>query len=50
MCIFCKIVEGEIPSYTLYEDEHVKAFLDISQVCKGHTLILFLLVHTLRGS
>jgi len=40
MCIFCKIVEGSIPSYTLYEDEYVKAFLDISQVTKGHTLVI----------
>lgn len=40
MCIFCKIVNGDIPSYTLYEDETVKAFLDISQVTKGHTLVI----------
>lgn len=40
MCIFCKIVEGSIPSYTIYEDETVKAFLDISQVTKGHTLVI----------
>lgn len=29
-CIFCKIVKGEIPSYKIYEDERVYAFLDIS--------------------
>ena len=40
MCIFCKIVEGSIPSYTIYEDETVKAYLDISQVTKGHTLVI----------
>lgn len=40
MCIFCKIVNGEIPSFTLYEDDTVKAFLDISQVTKGHTLVI----------
>lgn len=40
MCIFCKIVNKEIPSYTLYEDETVLAFLDISQVTKGHTLVI----------
>lgn len=40
MCIFCDIVEGKIPSYKLYEDEDVLAFLDISQVTKGHTLII----------
>lgn len=40
MCIFCKIVNGEIPSYKVYEDERVLAFLDISQVTKGHTLVI----------
>ena len=39
-CIFCKIVKGEIPCHKLYEDEHVLAFLDISQVTKGHTLVI----------
>ncbi|MEG2307037.1 MAG: HIT family protein [Erysipelotrichaceae bacterium] len=40
MCIFCKIINHEIPSNILYEDEDVIAFLDISQVTKGHTLVL----------
>ena len=40
MCIFCKIINHEIPSYKLYEDESVLAFLDISQVTKGHTLVI----------
>lgn len=39
-CIFCKIIKGEIPSYTVYEDDVVKAFLDISQVTPGHTLMV----------
>ncbi len=39
-CIFCKIVEGEIPSYKVYEDEVVYAFLDITQVTKGHVLVV----------
>jgi histidine triad (HIT) family protein len=39
-CIFCKIVNGEIPSAKVFENEHVLAFLDISQVTKGHTLII----------
>lgn len=39
-CIFCKIREGEIPSYKVYEDEHVLAFLDITQGTKGHTLVI----------
>lgn len=40
MCIFCKIANKEIPSYTIYEDDDVLAFLDISQVSKGHTLVI----------
>lgn len=39
-CIFCKIVAGEIPSYKVYEDEEVYAFLDLSQVTQGHTLVV----------
>ncbi|WNS76772.1 HIT family protein [Bacillus sp. DTU_2020_1000418_1_SI_GHA_SEK_038] len=39
-CIFCKIVNGEIPSAKVFENEHVLAFLDISQVTKGHTLVI----------
>jgi histidine triad (HIT) family protein len=39
-CIFCKIIAGEIPSAKVYEDEDVYAFLDISQVTKGHTLVI----------
>ncbi|MBH0228716.1 HIT family protein [Halobacillus yeomjeoni] len=39
-CIFCKIIDGEIPSAKVYEDEDVLAFLDISQVTKGHTLVI----------
>lgn len=39
-CLFCKIVKNDIPSYTIYEDEIVKAFLDISPDCNGHTLIV----------
>ena len=40
MCIFCKIVNGEIPSKKIYEDENVIAILDISQATKGHTLVI----------
>ena len=39
-CIFCKILENEIPSYKVYEDENVLAFLDITQGTKGHTLVI----------
>ncbi len=39
-CIFCKIVAGEIPSTKVYEDEHTLAFMDISPIVKGHTLVI----------
>ena len=39
-CIFCKIVNGEIPSYKIYEDEKIMAFLDINPYAPGHTLII----------
>jgi len=39
-CIFCKIATGEIPGHKLYEDDHVLAFLDISQTTKGHALVI----------
>jgi len=39
-CIFCKIIKGEIPSYTLYEDDIVKVFLDVNPNSEGHTLII----------
>ncbi|WP_096201474.1 HIT family protein [Bacillus sp. FJAT-45350] len=39
-CIFCKIIKDEIPSAKVYEDENVLAFIDISQVTKGHTLVI----------
>ncbi|MGT2926799.1 HIT family protein [Streptococcus cuniculipharyngis] len=39
-CIFCQIVAGTIPAAKVYEDEQVVAFLDITQVTPGHTLII----------
>lgn len=39
-CIFCSIVQGEIPCKKIYEDEYAFAFLDINPVNKGHTLIV----------
>lgn len=39
-CLFCKIIKGEIPSYKLYENEYVLAFLDIDPDSNGHTLII----------
>lgn len=39
-CLFCKIINGEIPSYKIYEDEYTYAFLDIAKDYEGHTLVL----------
>lgn len=38
--IFTKIIKGEIPSYKVYEDDHVFAFLDINPSRVGHTLVV----------
>ncbi len=38
--IFTKIINGEIPSYKVAEDENFYAFLDIFPVAKGHTLVI----------
>ncbi len=39
-CIFCKIVAGDIPNNTVYEDENVLAFHDISPKCDTHILVI----------
>ena len=39
-CIFCKINVNEIPSYTIYEDDIVKVFLDVNPKHNGHSLII----------
>lgn len=39
-CIFCKIVNGELPSFKIYEDEKAFAFEDINPISQGHTLII----------
>ena len=39
-CVFCKIVAGEIPSFTLFEDEATLAFMDINPANEGHTLVI----------
>lgn len=39
-CVFCKIVKGELPSYTLYEDELFFGFLDYRPRFFGHTLMI----------
>ena len=37
---FAKILRGEFPSYKVFEDDHVLAFLDIMPRCPGHTLVI----------
>lgn len=39
-CIFCTIIAKKIPNYTVYEDAHVLAFLDIYPHAKGHTVVI----------
>ena len=39
-CIFCKIVKKEIPSKIIFENERCLAFLDISPISKGHTIVI----------
>lgn len=39
-CLFCKIAAGELPAYTLYEDTHILAFLDLHPIRKGHALVI----------
>ncbi len=39
-CVFCKIVQGQIPCFKVYEDERVLAFADINPITRGHTLII----------
>jgi histidine triad (HIT) family protein len=39
-CVFCDIVDGTIPSYTVYEDDAVVAFLDANPLARGHTLVV----------
>ena len=39
-CIFCKIVQGEIPATKIYEDEHVLAFKDIRPIAPVHFLVI----------
>ncbi|MBI2142965.1 HIT family protein [Candidatus Woesearchaeota archaeon] len=39
-CIFCKIIEGGLPSYKVYEDASTLAFLDIFPIHHGHVLVI----------
>src|SRR3989339_499913 len=38
-CIFCKIIDGSIPSHKVYEDDQVMAFFDILPISPGHTIV-----------
>jgi histidine triad (HIT) family protein len=39
-CIFCSIVDGDIPNRTVYQDDDVLAFLDANPLAEGHTLVI----------
>ncbi len=39
-CIFCKIINGEIPSAKVYEDEHCLAFKDLNPLAPVHVLVV----------
>lgn len=40
LCVFCKIIRGEIPSSKIFESDKIFAFLDNAPLSKGHTIIL----------
>jgi histidine triad (HIT) family protein len=39
-CVFCHILDGEIPARVVYEDDNVLAFLDANPLSRGHTLVV----------
>jgi histidine triad (HIT) family protein len=39
-CIFCKIVSGQAPALTIYEDEYTLGFMDIYPASRGHVLVI----------
>jgi histidine triad (HIT) family protein len=39
-CIFCKIVNDDLPSFQVCEDEHILVFMDLFPVTAGHTLVI----------
>ena len=39
-CIFCKIINKELPASLVFEDEHCIAFLDINPIAEGHVLVI----------
>ncbi|MDZ7746631.1 MAG: HIT family protein [Halobacteriales archaeon] len=39
-CIFCQIIDGDIPARTVYETDETLAFLDVNPLAEGHTLVV----------
>ena len=39
-CIFCKIIKGDLPSKTIYEDDLIKVIMNIEPATNGHLLVL----------
>lgn len=39
-CIFCRIINGDLPAYKIAEDDKYLAFLDIAQFTEGHTIVI----------
>ena len=39
-CIFCKIIRGEIPSFKIFEDDEILAFMDVNPIATGHALVI----------
>jgi histidine triad (HIT) family protein len=39
-CVFCRIVEGSLPSTRVFEDEHTIAIMDINPATRGHVLVI----------
>lgn len=39
-CIFCKIVKGDLPSKTIYEDDLIKVIMNIEPATNGHLLVI----------
>ena len=49
-CIFCKIIKGDIPSTTVFRDEHLTAFRDINPAAPTHILLVPNRTNTLTRS
>jgi len=39
-CIFCKIIRSEIPSFKIFEDDEILAFMDVNPIAAGHALVV----------